>query len=96
MIRRDILKAWLLAAGLAPPTSALAVADAGVELSAADAQRISALLYGVDLAPDDAEKVAKAASGSLANLKYLSLLKSDDVATPFGYPALIDEATRAP
>ena len=92
MVRRDVLKAWLLAAGLAGPTPS--GAEARAELSASDVQRIAALFYGADLPQEDASKVALAAGGALSNLKYLGLLKSDDVATPFGYPVALAEAAR--
>jgi hypothetical protein len=75
----------------APPASPLA-SFAGP--TPGDAQRIAALLYGADLSPEDAEKIAAGAAGTLANLKYLALLKSDDVATPFGYPVTLAEAAR--
>ena len=92
MMRRDILKAGLLAAGFAPQTRAATDSDAGS--GPADAQRIAALLYGADLSPEDADKVAANAAGTLASLKYLALLKSDDVATPFSYPVTLAEAAR--
>ena len=91
MMRRDILKSGLLA-GLAPPARAATDSEAGP--TPGDAQRIASLLYGAELSPEDAGKVAGAAAGTLANLKYLALLKSDDVATPFGYPVILAEAAR--
>jgi hypothetical protein len=91
MMRRDLLRAGLLA-GLAPQTATALDAEAGP--TAGDAQRIATILYGSDLSPDDAGKVAGIASGSLPNLEYLALLRADDAATPFGYPAMIAEASR--
>jgi len=92
MMRRDILKAGLLAAGLAPQARAATGPEAGP--TPVDAQRIASFFYGADLSPEDADKVAANAAGTLASLKYLALLKSDDVATPFGYPVTLAEAAR--
>lgn len=92
MMRRDILKAGLVAAGLAPQTHAATDSVAGP--TPGDAQRIAALLYGADLPLEDAGKIAAGAVGSLANLKYLALLKSDDVSTPFDYAVVRAEASR--
>jgi len=92
MLRRDVLKVGLVAAGLAPQTRA--AIDSGAAPTPGDAQRITALLYGADLPPEDAGKVAANAAGTLASLKYLALLKSDAVATPFAYPVAIADAAR--
>lgn len=72
-----------------------AAAPAGSSVTANDVHRIAAIQYGTTLAAGDAEKIALTASGILASLHYLSLLKSDEVEFPFDYHALVEEAGRA-
>jgi len=91
MVRRDILKASALLAGLSAPTTASAD---GESVTAGDVQRVAVLFYGQSLPGEDAATIAEGAATGLANLKYIAMLKSDDVQTPFGYPALIAEASR--
>jgi hypothetical protein len=63
-------------------------------MTAADMQRIASVLYATTLTDKDAEKIAKVAVGALANLHYLTLLKSEDVQLPYGYAVTVDEASR--
>jgi hypothetical protein len=84
---------WGLAQGAdAGPARAI---GAPAKVTPADIERIAGLLYGISLAAGDAEAIAQVAEGALANLHYLTLLKSEDVQPPFSYAALVDEATRA-
>jgi hypothetical protein len=104
LARRALLNGLLLGgAASAIPLSAAQGADdrrapaasAPVAVTPADIERIAAVLYGISLPAGDAGAIAKVAEGALANLHYLTLLKSEDVQPPFGYAALVDEATRA-
>ena len=101
--RREILKASLAvaaganahaAAGAAPADRSVADAGDAEQVVAGDVRRIATVLYGLSLTPEQAQDIARIAAGALANLKYLALLKSDDVQLAFGYPALVDEASR--
>jgi hypothetical protein len=96
--RRALLSGLLLggAAGAIPSTPARASDRLAPDatMTAADVERIAAVLYGISLPAGDAAAIAKVAAGALANLHYLTLLKSDDVQPPFGYAALVDEASR--
>jgi hypothetical protein len=101
LARRALLNGLLLGgvAGGIPWTPARGAADAptgadAAKMTAADIKRIAAVLYSISLPADDADAIAKVADGALANLHYLTLLKSEDVQPPFGYAALVDEAER--
>jgi len=75
------------------PGAAAAIPESW-KVTAHDVRRIAAVLYGTTLAAADAEKIARTAAGTLANLHYLTLLKSDDVQPPFDYAAMVEEASR--
>ena len=101
--RRALLNGLLLGgvAGGIPWNPARGAADApapaaaAATMTAADIERIAAVLYGISLPAGDADAIAKVADGALANLHYLTLLKSEDVQPAFGYAALVDEAERS-
>jgi hypothetical protein len=99
--RRQLIKAAMAGGVVTGPLGASAAAQAaspiaseGPKMTTHDVHRIAAVLYGATVSPADAETIAKTAEGALANLHYLTLLKSDGVAPPFGYAALVEEASR--